>query len=65
MAETAWPKLARELLDPAIQPRLAMIATRLSAAMVLFALADKDSYAIALTRDGFDWRRIPLGAEAI
>lgn len=34
-------------------------------AMVLFALADKDSYAIALTRDGFDWKRIPLGAEAI
>jgi CHAT domain-containing protein/Tfp pilus assembly protein PilF len=34
-------------------------------AMVLFALADKDSYAIALTRDGFDWKRIPLGADAI
>src|ERR1700759_1533413 len=34
-------------------------------AMVLFALADKESYAIALTRDGFDWKRIPLGADAI
>ena len=34
-------------------------------AMVLFALADKDSYAIALTRDGFDWKRIPLGSDAI
>src|ERR1700761_5141448 len=34
-------------------------------AMVLFALADKDSYALALTRDGFDWKRIPLGSEAI
>jgi CHAT domain-containing protein len=34
-------------------------------AMVLFALADKDSYAIALTRDGFDWRRIPFGADAM
>jgi CHAT domain-containing protein/Tfp pilus assembly protein PilF len=34
-------------------------------AMVLFALADKDSYVIALTRGGFDWKRIPLGADAI
>jgi CHAT domain-containing protein/Tfp pilus assembly protein PilF len=34
-------------------------------AMVLFALADKDSYAIALTRDGFDWKRIPIGADGI
>ncbi len=34
-------------------------------AMVLFALADKDSYAIALTRDSFDWKRIPLGSDAI
>jgi tetratricopeptide (TPR) repeat protein len=34
-------------------------------AMVLFALADKESYAIALTHDGFDWKRIPLGADGI
>ncbi len=34
-------------------------------AMVLFALADKDSYAIALTHDGFDWKRIPFGSDAI
>ncbi|HEY2245977.1 MAG TPA: CHAT domain-containing tetratricopeptide repeat protein [Bradyrhizobium sp.] len=34
-------------------------------AMVLFALADRDSYAIALTRDGFDWKRIPFGADAM
>ena len=34
-------------------------------AMVLFALADNESYALALTRDGFDWKRIPLGADAI
>jgi CHAT domain-containing protein/Tfp pilus assembly protein PilF len=34
-------------------------------AMVLFALADKDSYAVALTRDGFDWKRISLGTDAI
>jgi CHAT domain-containing protein/Tfp pilus assembly protein PilF len=34
-------------------------------AMVLFALADKESYVLALTRDGFDWKRIPFGADAI
>jgi CHAT domain-containing protein/Tfp pilus assembly protein PilF len=34
-------------------------------AMVLFALADNESYALALTRDGFDWKRIPLGADAM
>ena len=34
-------------------------------AMVLFALADKDSYVVALTRDGVDWKRIALGSEAI
>jgi CHAT domain-containing protein/Tfp pilus assembly protein PilF len=34
-------------------------------AMVLFAIADKDSHVIALTREGFDWKRIPLGSEAI
>jgi len=33
-------------------------------AMVLFALADKDSYVLALTRENFDWQRIPLGADA-
>jgi len=34
-------------------------------ALVLFALADKDSYVLALTRDDFDWQRIPLGADAL
>src|ERR1700759_1852404 len=34
-------------------------------AMVVFALADKDSYVLALTRDGFDWKRIPLGTDAM
>jgi len=34
-------------------------------AMVLFAVADKESYVIALTRDGFDWKPLPLGAEAL
>jgi CHAT domain-containing protein/Tfp pilus assembly protein PilF len=34
-------------------------------AMVLFALADKEGYVVALTRDGVDWKRIALGSEAI
>ncbi len=34
-------------------------------AMVLFALADKESFVLALTRDEFDWQRIPLGADAL
>ena len=34
-------------------------------AMVLFAVADKESYVFALTREGFDWKRIPLGADAL
>jgi tetratricopeptide (TPR) repeat protein len=34
-------------------------------AMVLFALAEKQSYVAAITRDGFDWKQIPLGADAL
>jgi tetratricopeptide (TPR) repeat protein len=34
-------------------------------AMVVFALADKESFVFALTRDSFDWKKIPLGADAI
>ncbi|MBV9459758.1 MAG: tetratricopeptide repeat protein [Bradyrhizobium sp.] len=34
-------------------------------AMALFALADQESYVLALTRDKFDWQRIPLGADAL
>jgi len=34
-------------------------------AIVLFALAEKESYVFALTRETFDWQRIPLGAEAL
>ena len=34
-------------------------------ALLLFALAEKESYVFALTRQGFDWKRIPLGAEAL
>jgi CHAT domain-containing protein/Tfp pilus assembly protein PilF len=34
-------------------------------AMVLFAVADRESYVFALTRDSFDWKPIPLGADAL
>lgn len=34
-------------------------------ALVLFAVIDSESYVLAMTRDGFAWRRLPLGAEAM
>jgi CHAT domain-containing protein len=34
-------------------------------AMVLFAVAETESYVFALTRDGYDWKPVPLGAEAL
>jgi CHAT domain-containing protein/Tfp pilus assembly protein PilF len=34
-------------------------------AIVLFAVADKESYVFALTRESFDWKAVPLGAEAL
>jgi CHAT domain-containing protein len=34
-------------------------------AMVLFPVVDKESYVIALTRENFDWKPLPLGAEAL
>jgi CHAT domain-containing protein/Tfp pilus assembly protein PilF len=34
-------------------------------AMALFALGDKESFVLALTRDNFDWKKIPLGADAL
>jgi CHAT domain-containing protein/Tfp pilus assembly protein PilF len=34
-------------------------------AMVLFAPADQESFVLALTRDNFDWQRIPLGTDAL
>ena len=34
-------------------------------ALVLFSVADKESYVFALTRDNFDWKPLPLGAEAL
>jgi len=34
-------------------------------AMVLFAVVEKESYVVALTRDAVDWKPIPLGADAL
>jgi CHAT domain-containing protein/Tfp pilus assembly protein PilF len=34
-------------------------------AMVLFAVADRQSFVVALTRDSFDWKPLSLGAEAL
>ncbi|RZN11271.1 hypothetical protein CWO91_09130 [Bradyrhizobium genosp. SA-3] len=34
-------------------------------AMVLYSIVDKQSYVIAITRDGVDWKEIPLGADAL
>jgi CHAT domain-containing protein/Tfp pilus assembly protein PilF len=34
-------------------------------AMVLFSITEKESYAFAITREGFDWRPVPFGAEAL
>jgi tetratricopeptide (TPR) repeat protein/CHAT domain-containing protein len=34
-------------------------------ALVLFSAGDKESYVFALTRDVFDWKAFPVGAEAL
>jgi CHAT domain-containing protein/Tfp pilus assembly protein PilF len=34
-------------------------------AMVVFSVADHESYVFVLTREGFDWKPLPLGAEAL
>ena len=34
-------------------------------ALVLFAVADKESYVFAMTRERVDWRAIPFGADAL
>ena len=34
-------------------------------ALLLFSVADKESYVFALTRERFDWQPLPLGAEAL
>lgn len=34
-------------------------------AMVLFAVTEKESYVVAITRESFDWKPIPRGAETL
>ncbi|MBI5260899.1 MAG: tetratricopeptide repeat protein [Bradyrhizobium sp.] len=34
-------------------------------AMVLYSVVDKESYVVAITRDGIDWKQTPLGSDAI
>lgn len=34
-------------------------------AMVLFSVSEKKSHVFALTRDGFDWKLIPIGADSL
>ncbi|KJC54863.1 hypothetical protein UB31_04450 [Bradyrhizobium sp. LTSP849] len=34
-------------------------------AMTIYSVVDKRSYVIAITRDGVDWKEIPLGADAL
>jgi CHAT domain-containing protein len=47
--------------------KLSEIQSLLSAdeAMVLFSVVDKEAYAIAITRTGFDWKPIALGTDAV
>jgi CHAT domain-containing protein/Tfp pilus assembly protein PilF len=55
----------------ALSNPLPMTATEIQAllaadeAMVLFAVADKESYVMAITRERFDWKQLPSGAEAL
>ena len=69
---TLQKTLAAEFPDyAALSNPLPMTAKEIQAllsgdeAMVLFAVADKESYVFALTREGFDWKPLPLGAEAL
>ncbi|MGS4870022.1 hypothetical protein, partial [Acinetobacter baumannii] len=34
-------------------------------AMVVFSVVDRQSYVIAITREGVDWQEIPLGADVL
>jgi len=50
-------------LPPTVKDAQALLAS--DEAMVLFALAEKESYVIAIAREGFAWKQIPLGADAL
>jgi len=34
-------------------------------AMAVFSISDRESYVLVVTREGFDWKPLPLGAEAL
>jgi CHAT domain-containing protein/Tfp pilus assembly protein PilF len=69
---TLQKTLAKEFPDySALSNPLPMTAKDIQAllsgdeAMLLFAVAEKESFAFAITREGFDWKPLPLGAEAL
>jgi CHAT domain-containing protein/Tfp pilus assembly protein PilF len=69
---TLQKTLAREFPDYAVLSNpLPMTAKEIQAllsgdeAMVLFSVTEKESFAFAITREGFDWKPLPLGAEAL
>ncbi|MBR1126186.1 tetratricopeptide repeat protein [Bradyrhizobium lablabi] len=69
---TLQKTLAREFPDySALSSPLPITAKEIQSlltsdeAMVLFAVAEKESFAFAITREGFDWKPLPIGGEAL
>jgi CHAT domain-containing protein/Tfp pilus assembly protein PilF len=69
---TLQKTLAREFPDYAVLSNpLPMTVKEIQAllsgdeAMVLFSVTEKESFAFAITREGFDWKPLPLGAEVL
>ena len=69
---TMQKTLAREFPDySALSNPLPMTAKEIQSllssdeAMVLFSVTEKESFAFAITRENFDWKPLPLGAEAL
>jgi CHAT domain-containing protein/Tfp pilus assembly protein PilF len=69
---TLQKTLAKEFPDySALSNPLPMTAKEIQAllssdeAMVLFAVTEKESFAFAITRESFDWKPLPIGAEAL
>jgi hypothetical protein len=56
-----WPALNARITElKEIQALLSV-----DEAMVLFSIADDEGYVFALTREGFDWKPLPAGAEVL
>lgn len=69
---TLQKALAKEFPDySALSNPLPMTAKEIQSllssdeAMVILSVTEKESFAFAITRDGFDWKPLPLGAEAL